>query len=262
MYKTINFIEVQKLESTSVQARIEWKQRTSELEMSWDLSNLGFDPSNYIVLEIWSVRSIRYKRCNLGAFGIGVGNFKAKLEFSEELDAIRCRFKIVKKFASGRPCLVASLDGIKPLIADDNLVETSSLLAIQTDDELKHPWELRFENSEPTLYLHPQLSQPLRNRAQAPWFHPIILSEILGQIFDWLASPSERDENLTTKQWEEFMIDLGCPPDFWLSVAAQGSVEPNADLREIRALVLKRFAAKHDFVRQLTEILHEDEIQI
>jgi len=262
MYAKFNFVETQKLELNSINAQVEWLENTPEFTMTWNLSDLGFELSNDLILEIWSIRSTQHLRFNLGQVKNGIGKFKTKLHFFEELEAIRCRFKVVKKYASGRPCFVASIDGFKPQIKDENFAETGSLLAIQSDDAMKFPWQLRFENGEPTLYLYSEISQSLRNRAQAPWFHPLILSEILGQVFDWLADSTNRDDSVASKLWEEFMIGLGCPTDFWLTLSPDINVAPRQDVSEVRLLVMNKFAVRHNFVHQLTDILREEEIQI
>lgn len=127
------------------------------------------------------------------------------------------QLEIVQKDLNKIPVIRAMIRNIVPEIPGK---QSSSKSALKTkrDPDLNVPWRLAFSEGYPILHvtdkngLYDQLFL-------TPQFDPLILPEIVRQIFIWLVfDPSEKDA-FHVDAWKAIFEQLGCDRTFFDSIA-------------------------------------------
>jgi hypothetical protein len=136
------------------------------------------------------------------------------------------------------------------------------MLAIEKDEALQVPWQVRFDSGEPVLYITDisDLYTQLRNPSTAPWFSPVTLHQIVMQIFEWVCKSREGSNSAVTKPWEEFFYSHGCSIGFFDGVEANNN-EASVDIEKELSNVLSKFSKKHMLIQELAKFSKIEEAQ-
>jgi hypothetical protein len=123
------------------------------------------------------------------------------------------QLEIVQKDASNVPVIRAMIRNINPELPGKQSA-TKSALKTKRDPDLNVPWRLSYSEGYPILHvtdkngLYDQLFL-------TPQFDPLILPEVVRQVFVWLVfDPSEKD-SFHVDAWKSIFEQLGCERAFF-----------------------------------------------
>lgn len=180
------------------------------LALEYDLERYRLRSSCYVVLEVEAVGTTDIRRFQLGDLGGGVRSTSLSFQKLRNPELIRLRFKVVELTEFGLPMIRAELDGIYPSDESENS-SSRSFLKIVKDDDLDVSWQLRFDEDVPVLYLSGKHDLFHQLRGVSKEFNPLILPEVVRQVFEWLTSSDIDFDDELLGQWIDFYEELGCP---------------------------------------------------
>jgi len=174
--------------------------------------------------------------------------------------------KIIQLDKNLVPIIRASIRNVIPEVPGNQSAQRSALKT-KRDPDLKVPWRLYFTEEYPILHvsdkngLYDQLFS-------TPQFDPLILSEVVRQVFIWLVFDPGSKDQYYVDIWKKIFEDLGCDQAFFDDVPTphedDGSMEGmTPGLRDtVLAMsfqVSDRFTADFNLLGRLSNIKIGDE---
>lgn len=231
----------------------------NKLRFKWNFSRLQLKDDTEVILELSSLGN--NERISLSPETItSPGEIMVSLDKFIEPSGVIGRFKIVTVDKNGLRFIMSESKTLR--LENDKLEgeQGKSLLDIFWDPQLKVPWQLIFEDTEPVLKIsnyHDNASKIYTHIV----FQTSILSEVLGQIAFWLLTEDpDESQNIKVKHWWELMEDLGLSQEdrtYFTGII-------NKDLEVITEIMAKcqefsdRFAVKHNILQRLTNFITEE----
>lgn len=261
MIKSFNFTLRVDIELSHIGCELALDDRGKTLSVLWKLRSMHLPYNSQVIVEVFDVKSTRTQRFPVGMLGDGDGSCELDVSFFHNLDSIRIRFKVSELDIHGRSKILASLDRIRPLLPPEDS-SGNSMLAIEKDESLQVPWQVRFDSGEPMLYVTEigNLYVQLRNFSAAPWFVPATMHQVVKEIFEWVCNNREASNSSATKQWEDFFYVHGCSIGFFDTVKSN-TEEESIDLDVELATVLAKFSKKHMLIQELSKFSKIEEAQ-
>jgi hypothetical protein len=250
----LNFTGRIDLSNNEVSANFVNSDNSQKILLAWNFSKFNFSKSCELVVDLRSTGTTETSRITIGRLEENVNEYEIDISQMRNPDLVRVRLKVCEKDYNGLSRIKAQIDNLipKPLEADDN---ARSFLKLAKDDDLEVPWELRFDSGEPCLFItgKKDLYHQLRNRS--PWFLPLIMHDVVRQIFLWLADQSDYENYDIAEQWKQFFFDMGCPVDFFNSVDEIDSDERSEEVDSQLRLILQSFVKQHNILNELSNLV-------
>jgi hypothetical protein len=187
------------------------------------------------------------RRFELGTLIDGNGEKTLKIAQVRNPELIKLRFGVVEVDTNGLPMIKADRDRIAPHNLNENNQSRSFLKMIKSS-ELIVPWRVDFIDEEPVLLItdRQELFHSLRDTS--PLFQPLVLSDVVRQVFERLAINEADYSNAVIKQWVKFFEDLTCPIGF-IQMERLGATEEELDeVKLMSQIVSEEFSKKFKFI--------------
>jgi hypothetical protein len=219
-----------------------------ELSLKWLLGHYGLPEDCKLFIEMkGGSQTTETRRFDLGLLGDGQGAEKIKIEQVRNPELIKLRFGVVIVDSNGLPMIKADRDRISPLNLNENN-RSRSFIKILSKEDLSVPWRVEFNDDEPVLMISDRQELFSSLREKSPLFKPLVLSEVVRQIFEWMAL-SELDYNSDVlNQWMMYFEDLSCPRDFIEKNRLELSEEELIEVANMARVVSEEFSKKFRMV--------------
>jgi hypothetical protein len=130
---------------------------------------------------------------------------------------LNIRIKVVSDDVHGVPVVQAQVKTLSPEVPE-RFSKKRSLLGTKNDDTLAVPWRLYFTDGVPVLHISNQHGLYTILDSQTPEFDPMILPEVVRQIFIWLATSRDDKDVVYSDGWKRVFNQFGCGATFFDSL--------------------------------------------
>ena len=113
------------------------------------------------------------------------------------------------------------------------------------------PWRLSFNDEEPIIVISGRQDLYQQLRESSPIFNPLVLSEVVRQVFEWMALSDDDFSGEVSKQWIKFFTKLSCLAGFLEEVHSADDEEQLVEVREMAQRVSDEFARKFGLVNAI-----------
>lgn len=176
------------------------------------------------------------------------------------------QLELIQTDASSIPVIRASVRNINPEIPGEQSAKKSALKT-KRDPDLNVPWRLNYSDGYPILHITDKngLYDQLLLTSQ---FDPLILSEVVRQIFNWLVFDPDQKDTFHVDAWKMIFEQLGCERAFFDSLPSpdeeDGSMEDmtpalRAQIASMSFEVANRLTADMDLLNRLSNTEIGDE---
>jgi hypothetical protein len=218
------------------------------LTLKWLLGHYGLPSNCNLFVEMkGGSQTTETRRFELGTLIDGNGEKTLKIAQVRNPELIKLRFGVVEVDTNGLPMIKADRDRIAPHNLNENNQSRSFLKMIKSS-ELIVPWRVDFIDEEPVLLItdRQELFHSLRDTS--PLFQPLVLSDVVRQVFERLAINEADYSNAVIKQWVKFFEDLTCPIGF-IQMERLGATEEELDeVKLMSQIVSEEFSKKFKFI--------------
>jgi hypothetical protein len=256
MRSSVNLTGRQDILRENIDAEVFTENSTSSLSLKWDLTGLSLPSDSEIFVFLWAAGTFESMSIEIGRLSERSENeFKADVSQMRNLDKLRLRM-VVRHLVDGVPMIVAQVDQVR-VINKNGDDQVNSLLHVVPDPSLVVPWEVRFEEGIPEVFIKEENGLYSFLKSETDWFWPTLLSDILGKIFDWYFTSDEDVEKDSEYQekWGSFFLDLGCS----LNLIQLARMEPkdiaSEDLKVERKRALDQFTRRSGFMESLSSLM-------
>jgi len=201
-------IEAHEIEATYVVENDQY-----ELSLKWLLGHYGLPENCKLFIEMKGGSTTETRRFELGMLGDGQGEKTLNLAHIRNPELIKIRFGVVIVDSNGLPMIKADRDRISPLNLNENN-RSRSLLKMVKSPDLTVPWRVEFNDEEPVLMISDRQELFHNLRDTSPLFTPLVLPDVVRQIFEWMALSDIDYSADVMKQWVKYFEDLTCPTGF------------------------------------------------
>lgn len=230
------------------------------LRIRWSLSSPIIDPKSEGVLELFALGN--YERITLPQGKLVTpGELEVPLDRFADPRSVIGRFKIVARTSGGLRLVISESKTLR--LENDKLEgeQGKSLLDVFWDPNLRVPWQLVFEDSEPLLKV-----SNFHDNATKIYSHAIfqtsILPEVLKQISFWLLTEDPDDsQNIKISFWWELLEQLGLSHEdrYYFCGAQMKNLELLNEVSLKCQELSDQFATKHNILQKLTNHIIEEE---
>lgn len=238
---------------------IELVDETS-LKLHWNLTIGILDSNSEGVLELFALGD--FERVHLSSKDLGVaGDRVISLTRFADPKSVAGRLKIVVRTSDGLRLITSETKTLR--LANDKLEgeHGKSLLDVFWDPNLRVPWQLIFEDSEPLLKV-----SNFHDNATKIYSHLVfqtsILPEVFKQISFWLLTEDpDESQNIKITFWWNLLEEFGFSPEdrtYYSGIQLK-------DLEVLNEISIKcqeladHFATKHNILQKLTNHIIEEE---
>ena len=182
-----------------------------EISVTGDLSIVNLVGDFTIVITHKALgETVRYEVKQQVDLNFNIAN--QSLNMRNPLD-VSTQIEIVQLDPNGIPVIKASVKNIIPELPGNQSARKSALKT-KRDPELNVPWRLYFTDGFPILHISDKhgLYDQL---ALTPYFDPLILPEVVKQIFNWLIFDPSPKDNSHVDAWKSIFEQLGCERAFF-----------------------------------------------
>jgi hypothetical protein len=217
MSTKLNFTNRVDLEPDCVKTKI---SPSSSVPNSYEISVMGDLSAANIVGDFTIVlthkalgETIRYEVKNHSDLNFSIPN--QPLNMRNPLDVLT-QLEIVQLDQNGIPVIKVSVKNVIPELPGNQSARKSALKT-KRDPDLNVPWRLYFTEGYPILHISDKhgLYDQL---ALTPYFDPLILPEVVKQIFNWLIFDPNMKDNTHVDAWKSIFEQLGCDRAFFDSL--------------------------------------------
>lgn len=230
------------------------------LKLHWNFSSQTINQDSEGVLELFALGN--FERVTLSQSDLfSPGSLEVSLNKFADPKSVIGRLKIVTETSDGLRIITSESKTLR--LENDKLEgeHGKSLLDVFWDPNLRVPWQLVFEDSEPLLKV-----SNFHDNATKIYSHTIfqtsILPEVLKQTSFWLLTEDpDESQNIKISYWWELLEELGLSSEdrsYFCSIQLK-------DLELLNEVSIKcqeladRFATKHNILQKLTNHIIEEE---
>jgi hypothetical protein len=235
-------IEAHEIEATYVVENDQY-----ELSLKWLLGHYGLPENCKLFIEMKGGSTTETRRFELGMLGDGQGEKTLNLAHIRNPELIKIRFGVVIVDSNGLPMIKADRDRISPLNLNENN-RSRSLLKMVKSPDLTVPWRVEFNDEEPVLMISDRQELFHNLRDTSPLFTPLVLPDVVRQIFEWMALSDIDYSTDVMKQWVKYFEDLTCPIGFIQVDRSQADEDELIDVVNMSRIVSEEFSKKFKIV--------------
>ena len=243
----LNYTNRIDIQSSEIEATYQVEGDHCKVTLKWLLGHYALDEDCEIFIGLVGTNTTEARRIQLGSLGDGNGSEVIDFRNLRNPELMKLRFLVVKVDDRGIPMIRADLSGISPLDQSDNS-KAKSFLKIIKQDDLMVPWRLSFNDEEPIIVISGRQDLYQQLRESSPIFNPLVLSEVVRQVFEWMALSDDDFSGEVSKQWIKFFTKLSCPAGFLEEVHSADDEEQLVEVREMAQRVSEEFARKFGLV--------------
>lgn len=244
----INYTGRIDIEAHEIEATYVVENDQFELSLKWLLTHYGLPESCKLFIEMkGGSQTTETRRFELGMLGDGQGEKTLNLTNVRNPELIKIRFGVVIVDSKGLPMIKADRDRISPVNLNENNRSRSFLKMVKSQD-LTVPWRVEFNDDEPMLMISDRQDLFLNLRTKSTLFTPLVLPDVVRQIFEWMAM-SDIDYNTDVlKQWVKYFEGLTCPAEFIQVDRSQATEEELNEVVNMSRIVSEEFSKKFKFI--------------
>jgi hypothetical protein len=247
----LNYTNHIQIEEHEIEATYQLENGGCVLTLRWLLGHYSFPEDSFLFLEVkGGSQTSESHRVELGQLGQGNGDMTLSPLFVRNPELIKLRFGVVGQEPNGLRLIMADRDRISPTNLNENSQARSFLKMVKISD-LVVPWMLDFNDDEPVLLISDRQELFHKLRDTSPIFKPLILSEVVRQVFVWICSSDLDLQGRILRNWLSLFERLSCPKSFF---EVERSLENPEDLKEIeeKAIVVsEEFSKKFDLINSI-----------
>ena len=226
------------------------------LKFNWFFEEIDFDPALEAVLELTSLGN--YERVTIPASSLNSpGTLEISLQKFADPNSVVGRMKIVSTSPEGLRLITSESKTLR--LENDKLEgeHGKSLLDVYWDPNLRTPWQLVFEDSEPLLKVS-NFHETATKIYSHTLFQTSILPEVLRQIAFWLLTEDpDESQNMKVVYWWSLIEELGLSPED--RAYFSGITEKNLEiLNEILSKcqeMADQFALKNNILQKMSNAI-------
>jgi hypothetical protein len=125
--------------------------------------------------------------------------------------------------------------------------------------DLTVPWLVEFEEDEPTLVISDREGLYHKLRDTSPIFMPLVLAEVVRQVFVWLATTDVDYNDDILTEWILLFERLTCPHGFIQAEHALEDEDEMADVERVAKDVSEEFAKKFNLIEKVSSTFEDGE---
>lgn len=244
----INYTGRIEIEPHEIEATYVVENDQYELTLKWLLSHYGLPESCKLFIEMkGGSQTTETRRFELGMLGDGQGEKKLSLAYVRNPELIKIRFGVVLVDSNGLPMIKADRDKISPLNLNENN-RSRSLLKMVKSPDLTVPWRMEFNDDEPVLMISDRQELFHNLRDTSPLFTPLVLPDVVRQIFEWMALSDVDYTSEVMKQWVKYFENLSCPSDFIEIDRSQANEDEIHEVMNMSRIVSEEFSKKFKII--------------
>ena len=243
----INYTNRIDIQPSEIEATYRVEGDRCEVTLKWLLSHYALDEDCEIFVSLMGSYTTEVRRIHLGTFGNGNGLKVIDYRNLRNPELMKLRFLVVRADDHGIPMIKADLAGISPLDQSDNS-KSKSFLKIVRQDDLMVPWRLSFNDEEPVIFISGREDLYQLLRESSPIFNPLMLSEVVRQVFEWMALSGDDLSREISQHWVRFFEKLTCPVGFLEEARSADNEEQSTEVKEMAQRVSDEFARKFGLV--------------
>jgi hypothetical protein len=250
MSTKVNFTNRIDLDPTAIKSKLVASSSISgeyEIVMEADLSDVALTGEFIVVLTHKALgETNRYEL---------PGQNDLKINITHPLHGMRnplevvSQLEIIQRDAINIPVIRASARNIDPEIPGEQSAKKSALKT-KRDPDLNVPWRLDYSEGYPILHvtdkngLYDQLFL-------TPQFDPLILPEVVRQIFNWIVFDPDLKDGFHVDAWKMIFEQLGCERSFFDSLPTPN--EEDASMEDLTPALRAQIASKsHEVADRFT----------
>lgn len=257
----INYTGRIDIQSEEVTATYREEAGTCVLVVKWLLGHYGLSPDCNLYLGLEGDGTSESRRYELGRLGDGQGEQTLRLTQVRDPELIKIRLKVVENDSSGIPIIKAQGDKISPLNLNASN-QSRSFLKILKAPDLTVPWRVAFDEDEPILLVSDREELFHKLRDTSPLFIPLVLPEVVRQVFVWLATSEVDYSSEVLKEWIIFFEHLTCPHGFIQQDRSSRDPEEVEEVMRVASFVSEEFAKKFEFNRRISSVFDSEETRV
>ena len=239
------------IDSQEVSATYREDQGQFILTVKWLLGHHGMNEDCELRIELKGSGTSESRRFDFGLLGNGQGEETLTLAQVRNPELIKVRLVVVETSDNGIPLIRAQIDKISPLNLNDKN-HSRSFLKIGKSPDLTVPWRVEFPDDEPILMISDREELCYKLRDTSPIFMPLVLAEVVRQIFEWLVTTDVDYNNDILKEWILLFEQLTCPHGFIQAEHRREDEEEFADVKKVANDVSEEFAKKFNFIERIS----------
>jgi hypothetical protein len=218
------------------------------LSLNWLLGHYELPDDCKLFIEMkGGSQTTETRRIELGVLGDGQNGITLPPLQVRNPELIKIRFGVVSVNPNGLPMIKADRDKITPLNLNENN-RSRSLLKMVKSPDLTVPWRVEFNDEEPVLMISDRQELFHNLRDTSPLFTPLVLPDVVRQIFEWMALSDIDYSTDVMKQWVKYFEDLTCPAGFIQVDRSQASEDELIDVVNMSRIVSEEFSKKFKIV--------------
>lgn len=224
------------------------------LRVKWMLGHYSFPEECTFFAELRGGSSTtEAHRIEFGLLGHGNGDRETELTQVRNPELIKLRFGVVSPEPNLKRRIVGQIDDVVPTTTSES-ADSRSFLKIVRSTELSVPWRVDFVEDEPILLISDREELFHNLRDSTPLFFPLVLAEVVRQIFEWMAFEEINLESRSAKEWVNFFEGLTCPKGFFDENRSRLDDDQREDVRRTAWAVSEEFAKRHKLIHQISLI--------
>jgi hypothetical protein len=114
--------------------------------------------------------------------------------------------------------------------------------------DLTVPWRMEFNDDEPVLMISDRQELFHNLRDTSPLFTPLVLPDVVRQIFEWMALSDVDYTSEVMKQWVKYFEKLSCPSDFIQVDRSQANEDEINEVMNMSRIVSEEFSKKFKII--------------
>lgn len=246
----MNYTDRIDLEPSEFSAEYQIRDEQYFLTLKWMLSSRSIKDDCRLFVEMKGGGTTETRRFDLGTVGSGLGDTTLVLTNIRNPELIRIRFGVVEINADGLPLIRADRDRVSPVNLDENN-RARSLLKLVKSPDLAVPWRVEIFEDEPILLVSDRHELFHNLRDTSPLFTPLVLSEVVRQIFEWVALSGVDGEVQSVKRWITYFGTLSCPPEFFEADRSRSDEDDVNEVAGMANVVSEEFAKKFRMIEKI-----------
>ena len=254
----LNYTNRIQIEEHEIEANYRIENGGCVLTLRWLLGHYSLPEDSVLFLEVkGGSQTSESHRVELGQLGQGNGDVTLSPLLVRNPELIKLRFGVVGKEPNGLRLIRADRDRISPTNLAENSQARSFLKLVKVSD-LVVPWMVDFNDDEPVLLISDRQELFHKLRDTSPIFKPLVLSEVVRQVFVWICSSDLDLQGRIVGQWLSFFEQLSCPKSFFEVERSLDNSEDVEEIERMSKIASEEFAKRFELIDSIASSFQND----